>query len=130
VESVIVQSDDKILIGGIFYDVSGRWQTNLARFHPDGRLDTNFIPAIKMYGKRLAEQTDGRIVVVGNYIPPWPDAAIFLARIETNGAVDTSFRPQLDLMPFALALQADGKVLVVGEFTKAGGQLRRCIARF
>src|SRR5688572_21238265 len=125
VESIAVLSDDRFILGGAFYTVSGRAQTNLARFHPDGRLDTNFVPAINIYGRRVAEQPDGRIVVAGIHLRPAPTTPIFLVRFETNGAVDMSFRPQLDVMPFALALQADGKVLVGGEFTKAGGQDRR-----
>jgi uncharacterized delta-60 repeat protein len=125
VESLAVQADGKVLVGGFFTIVANLYRTNLARLTPDGRLDTNFIPGIAMYGRRIVVQPDGRILVGG--INPGPpgrgDLTRFLVRFETNGSVDASFNPPLRDMPFALALQADGKVV-------AGFQYPPYIARF
>jgi len=122
IESLAVQPDGKILISGGFTIVDNYYRTNFARLNPDGRTDTNFVPRIGMYGRRIVVQPDGRILVGGIYDPLGPEFR-GLVRFETNGIVDASFNSPLRDMPFALALQADGKVV-------AGFQSRPYIARF
>jgi uncharacterized delta-60 repeat protein len=124
VESLAVQADGKILIGGTFTLVANLYRTNVARLNPDGRPDTNFVPRIGMYGRRIIAQPDGRILVGGIFNPPGhPELARGLVRFETNGSVDASFNSPLRDMPFALALQTDGKVV-------AGFQTVPYIARY
>jgi uncharacterized delta-60 repeat protein len=124
VESLAVQPDGKIVIGGGFTIVANLSRTNLARLNPDGLVDTNFVPRIGMYGRRVIVQPDERILVGGIYNPlGHPELARFIVRFESDGRVDTSFNSPLRDMPFALALQADGKVV-------AGFQYPPYIARF
>jgi uncharacterized delta-60 repeat protein len=125
VESLVVQADGKILIGGEFRLVGNQPRTNVARLNPDGSLDTNFVPRLPMYGRRVVAQPDGKVVVGGIYNPLGNLAAARgLVRFETNGNVDPSFDvPLFHEMPFALAVQADGKVV-------AGFQAPPYIARF
>ena len=125
VESLAVQADGKILLGGFFTVVGGQPRTNMARLNPDGTLDTNFVPRLPMYGRRVVALPSGKVVVGGIYNPLGQSAlARALVRFETNGSVDTSFdTPLFRDMPFAVAVQADGKVV-------AGFQTSPCIARF
>src|SRR5262245_22388718 len=88
VEYLSVQPDGRILIGGSFSAVAGVPRTNLARLEPDGRLDTNFVPRLGMYSRRVLAQPDGRVLVGGIYDPPGPEYR-GLMRFESDGRVDT-----------------------------------------
>ena len=66
-----LQADGKILVGGV---IMGPSLTNLARLNPDGSFDTSFAGDIKYAADpssggllSLAAQTDGKVLVQGNF---------------------------------------------------------------
>jgi uncharacterized delta-60 repeat protein len=68
VETVAVQRDGKIFIGGDFTTFNGVPCALLARLNPDGSLDNSFFP--RMVGERVRKilvQPDGRILVAGQF---------------------------------------------------------------
>jgi len=96
--SIAVQTDDKILVGGYAYS-GGSYNFALARYTADGRLDPGFGTGGKVttdfagstdYGRAMALQSDGKIVVAGQaYVSGSYDFAV--ARYNTNGTLDTTF---------------------------------------
>lgn len=44
VRAVVIQSDDKVVVGGAFTAFNGVARTNIARLNTDGSLDTTFVP--------------------------------------------------------------------------------------
>jgi uncharacterized delta-60 repeat protein len=68
VQALLIQSDNKVLIGGDFTQVGTVSQSYLARLNPDGSLDTSFTPAAAIdndvYG--LASQPDRKVLVTGD----------------------------------------------------------------
>jgi hypothetical protein len=66
---MVVQSDRKILIGGIFTSVMGVKRNGIARLNPDGTLDSSFDPGAGANGvvACLAQKDDGRIVIGGTF---------------------------------------------------------------
>ena len=62
-----IQSDDKILIGGVFTDYDGIPQNNFARLNSDGTLDTtiNLGDGFSSNVYTILEQPDGKILVGG-----------------------------------------------------------------
>lgn len=103
---LVVQPDDKIIIGGEFTTVNGVAASDLARLNADGSLDQTFNPPQGLYGLPLALQPDGKIVV-GGYL-----------RLNADGSKDTSFVSSSSYE--CVALQPDGKILGGGE----GGVVR------
>ena len=102
---VIQPADGKIVVAGPVL-VDGLEQFGLARFNPDGSLDTSFNPTGSQPGtayappidgnntasnvaNALALQEDGKIVVVGNTQNPVPGFG--LARFNVDGTIDTTF---------------------------------------
>jgi uncharacterized delta-60 repeat protein len=68
VETVAVQRDGKIIIGGDFTSVNGVPREHLARLNPDGSLDKTFFPRI--VGEKVRKvlvQPDGKILVAGPF---------------------------------------------------------------
>lgn len=135
--AVAVQPDDKILIGGSFGIVDGRFQPSLARLNPDGTLDRDFAPQggpFDLIGA-MALAEDGKIYVGGGTY----HSGIRVARLHADGTLDLAFTANLQFsssaysgdssLITALALQADGRLLVGGFFRAVDGIPRNAFTR-
>ena len=133
VHIVAVQPDGKLLLGGDFTEVAGQTRNRLARLNVDGTLDAAFDPnPSNSFGTRvsaIAVQTDGKILVGGDFtnIGGLPIARI--ARLNADGTVDPTFNATPDHAVTQLIVQPDGKILAGGAFTNVGGQLHQKIVR-
>lgn len=81
--SVVVQPDDKIIVGGFFGQFSGVSVPRLVRLYPDGSLDTTFTPPSStsaVYANLLLP--DGKIISQVNNT---------IRRLNSDGTIDTSF---------------------------------------
>jgi len=138
VKSVALQSDSKVIIGGAFTSVNGVAHTNLARLNADGSPDGSFNPLADVIGagvlagiNTVAVQSDGRIVVGGDFTGMNGVARTNIARLNTSGTLDTNFNPGLgpnDAVS-ALVVQSNGKVVLGGYFTHVNGVARTNVAR-
>ena len=67
VDSLAIQPDEKILVGGAFSSFSGQSRTRLARLNADGTFDASFNAGITgSITAGICMQADGKIVVTGN----------------------------------------------------------------
>lgn len=135
VKGIKVLADDKILVGvWLARNLKGLY--GLARFNPDGSVDSsfadnglalgNFANGYDSAGGRLAVQADGRILMLG-----WSRKAdifspkrLVVARFEQDGAADLSFGQQgcvtLDNSSFGdlvadsstVQIMEDGRILI------------------
>jgi uncharacterized delta-60 repeat protein len=123
--SLAIQSDDKIVVVGYAYNGTNN-DFALARYNPDGSLDTTFdgdgqlltpIGAGHDYAYSVALQSDGKIVAGG-----YSDNYFALARYNPNGSADSTFDGDGKLTTLvgssayarAIAIQSDGKIIAVG----------------
>jgi uncharacterized delta-60 repeat protein len=131
VETLALQPDGRILIGGRFEDFGNPTRNYLARLEPNGSLDTTFLPAPDLIVFGIGLQANGHILVGGGFtsINGLPRPRI--ARLNPDGSVDTRFDPGAgpNGVVFAVALQPDGRVLLGGAFTAIGGTPRNRLAR-
>jgi uncharacterized delta-60 repeat protein len=127
---VAIQGDGKIVVVGDAI-VSGTLAWAVARYNPNGSLDTSFsgdgrqTTPFGTNGARalaLALQANGKIVVAGEGGTGQGDFA--LARYNPNGTLDTSFagdgKQTTDFVgghdgAHSVALQADGKIVAAGQ---------------
>ena len=131
VYATAVQADGKILVAGGFSTVGGGGtgttaRNNIARLNADGTIDTSFNPGASENIYTLAVQTDGKILIGGDFVTvggggTGTTARNKIARLNADGTLDTSFNPGANAAVFALAVQADGKILVGGDFATVGG---------
>lgn len=132
VYAVAVQPDGKIIIGGDFTSVLGTARNRIARLNPDGTLDTGFNANANPNGtvRSIAIQSDGKILVGGQFLSIGGQTRFNIARLNTDGTAD-SFDPSASVggAVFSIAVQPDGKILVGGAFSSIGGQARNRIAR-
>lgn len=143
-ETVVIQPDGKILVGGEFY--TKLYNGAIARLNPDGSLDIPFMmktsgPSV-FYGsggyhpiiKSIALQPDGKILVGGRYLKNSP-----ILRLNPDGGIQSYIQtgppgnPFNDIFPDyymnKIALQSDGKILVGGKFNSYNLQPRNNILR-
>lgn len=84
IESIVIQADGKILIGGAFTDVEGTPRDRLARLDADGILDPTFDPVFGYNVSGIAQRADGKIVVAGNDFAATPGVPEDLIAILEN----------------------------------------------
>ncbi|MGW8184632.1 MAG: Ig-like domain-containing protein [Candidatus Moraniibacteriota bacterium] len=141
INSLAHQSDGKIIIGGWFQSYNGVSINRIARLTAYGLLDTTFNPGTgaNSYVKSIAVQSDGKILIAGEFTTYNDVTVNGIARINTDGTLDTSFNsgtgiahsytvysePTID----AVALQPDGKIVIGGWFESYNGTARNYIAR-
>jgi uncharacterized delta-60 repeat protein len=126
----IQPSDDKVVVAGASATSSASAVVAVARYTKGGQLDTSFgtggMATASLtgadYGRAVALQPDGRIVVAGvSGAPGASRAMFFLVGFDSTGRVDASFGAggyqttpfrQVD-QPWAMTLDGDGGGLVV-----------------
>lgn len=132
VQTLAVQSDGKIVLGGDFKSFDGNPRRNIVRLQSNGTIDLTFDPGVGPGPDpgtgagpsilSMALQQDGKIVV-GGFFGSWnglPRPGI--ARLLKDGSLDHGFAPTFGSgAVFPLAIQSDGKLLVNGLYNDARG---------
>jgi uncharacterized delta-60 repeat protein len=133
--AIVVQPDGRIVVAGEA-DVSGfgNFDIVLARLNGDGTFDTGFGSGGKVttnlpnsrpdYGRALALQPDGKILVAGYSNRPTTGDDFVVARYNANGSLDTTFDGDgiltTDILTnredraSSIALQSDGRIIIAG----------------
>jgi uncharacterized delta-60 repeat protein len=134
VRKIVVQPDGKVIVGGLFNSVAPNGgpsvaRTNIARFHSDGSLDTNFDGNANSDVFAMAIQPDGKILVGGYFTRIGGQFRNRIARLDpTNGLAD-SFNPGANDLVRTIVPQTNGMILVGGDFSVIAGTNRSRVAR-
>ena len=129
VNTLGLQLDGKILVGGNFTTLDGVARPNLGRLNSDGSLDSAFAPAVDGSVTALAVQPDGKILIAGGFANVNSQPRARLARLNADGSLDLGFNPGAGGFIYSLALQNDGAILVGGSFNDIAGQVHPFLAR-
>lgn len=138
VNSLVVQSDGRVIIAGFFSNYDAKKRINLARLNPDGSLDASFDPGQGTDGQifSIVLQPDGKALIGGPFTSFNGTRRMGFARLRLNGTLDTSFLDtaynQFAGLPrtfsfeppsyvAAFAVQPDGNIMIGGSFTRVGG---------
>jgi len=128
-----VQTDGKIIIGGIFTDYNGTARNSIARLNANGSLDTSFDPGTGANNIVINTvlQPDGKVIIGGYFTNYNGTARNRIARLNIDGSIDTSFDPGTGANNHirAVTIQTNGKILIGGFFTLYNGVSRVRIAR-
>jgi uncharacterized delta-60 repeat protein len=143
--TLALQEDGKILVGGQFTKVSGVTRNHLARLHPDGSLDLQFDARINPGGydglffdlplvSSILRLPSGKTLVAGRFFINGASQRGF-ARIFSDGALDPLFVSNIQTeSPLccdiaAMAFQEDGRLLIGGPIAKVDDVPRPGLAR-
>ena len=122
--SVHLQTDGKILVGGIFSQISDIANRNgIARYTTSGGLDGTFVPpgGTNAVVRDIDVQPDGKILQVGAGAP---------RRLNTDGTLDVASPAAVNSEAIAVRVQPDGTILVGGGFSLVGTTPRNGLALF
>ncbi len=133
VNTISLQTDGKIIIGGNFTSYNGTWINRIARLNTDGTLDITFNPGSGASSAVLTTslQSDGKIIIGGEFTSYNGTGRNNIARLNEDGTLDTTFNPGTGANNSVgtTSLQSDGKIIIGGGFTAYNGTGRNRIAR-
>ncbi len=126
VESLAMQADGKLLVGGEFYFATPSVSKGgICRLTATGALDSAFTGIVAgTYAsgsvgavKSIAVQPDGKILIGGAFTAYNNTVCGGVARLTNTGALDGTFSMTADGTTNTIALLPDGRVLLGGTFT-------------
>jgi uncharacterized delta-60 repeat protein len=129
VDTLSMQADGKILVGGSFTSLCGQLRFMIGRLNSDGTLDTNFNPVANSAVYCLGALADGKIMAGGAFYGLGGQLCTNIGRLMPDGSLDTNFHGGGNGAVYSVAVQPDGKVLVGGAFTGLDGQPRNHLGR-
>lgn len=127
------QPDGRVLVGGAFTTVGGVARDRFARLNADGSLDTAFDIGLGADNtvSTCALQTDGRVIVGGEFTSFGNSGSDRIVRLNANGSVDASFASGTgaDAEVVSSLVLPDGKLILGGKFIVFAGKPRNRILR-
>jgi uncharacterized delta-60 repeat protein len=125
ISRVATQPNGDLIIGGNFTTVGGLARNGFARLNADGTVDTQFDPDPNVIGSVLSifVQTNGQIVVGGNFTEFQPDGATitterhYMARLNADGTLDPNYDPEPNSQVSTIAGDSKGRMVIGGDFT-------------
>ena len=134
VRDIEIQSDGKILVGGIFGLYSGVTSNGIIRLNTDGSIDSSFNIGTGFDRQvfTLKYQSDGKILVGGAFLSYSGITSNRIIRLNTDGSVDSSFNIGTGFNLGTISginTQTDGKIMVCGFFTAYNGVQAICLVR-
>ena len=133
ITAAVLQPDGRIVVAGRFTSFNGFTHNCICRLNANGSVDQRFGlgNGITNAALALALQTDGRIIVGGQFSSVDLTPRFNLARLNNDGSVDLSFDPgngpSGDVN--AIVIQTAGRIVIGGTFIGYNGFARGGVAR-
>jgi uncharacterized delta-60 repeat protein len=132
VYATAIQSDGKILVGGFFFLFNGVKRSNIVRLNTDGSVDTTFNPGAgadnSVYA--IAIQSDGKILIGGEFTFYNGVARGHIARLNSDGSLDATLNPGTGANAAirSVSIESDETYIIGGDFTSYNGNSKQYIA--
>ncbi|MBK8497527.1 MAG: hypothetical protein IPL52_01605 [Flavobacteriales bacterium] len=129
-----VQADGKILVGGLFVQFNTSTKGRILRLTTSGSIDSGFNSggsgaSDAVYA--IAQQSNNKIILVGNFTQFNTSAKTRIVRLTTSGAVDNTLNASTGASSAVngIVRQSNGGLVVVGSFAQFGSLAVGRIAR-
>lgn len=133
VKDVFIQSDGKILLGGLFTDYDGTAQNNITRLNSDGSIDSSFNigSGFNDVVNTITVQSDGKILVGGKFTTFKGISSQRIIRLLSTGEKDNSFQilGGFDSDVNKIIVDPSENILVAGAFSSYQYTPKYCIIR-
>ena len=131
--ALALQPDARILAAGTFSAFNSISRPGIVRLNTNGTVDTTFNPGSGANGPvyAVALQSNGKILIGGEFTSFNGIARSRIARLNANGSLDATFDPGVSPNDTvrSILFQGDGKVVIGGSFTSIAGSDRNRVAR-
>ena len=126
VQTVQVQPDGKVVIGGQFTSFNGTPRARIARLHADGSLDDSFVASADSDVLMLTPHQQDYLLVAGTFGEINGTAREGLARLHSSSAIPTPH----NLLNISTRLRVQrGENALIGGFILTGSEPKRVIVR-
>ena len=133
VNSVVIQDDGKILVGGSFTSYQSNKAPYLIRLNENGTVDDTFIigDGFDNGVNVIKLQSDGKILIGGEFTKFDNQSSQYIARLNSNGTIDNTFfvGEGFDNSVRDLLVLNNGKIIVGGIFNFYDGNERKVLVR-
>jgi len=133
VMSIVLQSDGKILMGGLFTQYNGITSNRIIRLNLDGTIDNSFNIGSGFNSNvgKIGVNQIGKIVVSGGFTSYNGVPRNSFCQLNNNGSLDVNFTTGTGLngSTFAMIVQPDGKIIAGGNFSTYNGTTSNRIVR-
>ncbi|MCA0381019.1 MAG: T9SS type A sorting domain-containing protein [Bacteroidetes bacterium] len=123
-ERIAVQPDDKIIAVGNVTTFNGASIGRVVRLNADGTTDATFMTNIGTGAnntvRAVAVQSDGKILLGGDFTNWNGSAVVRLVRLNPDGTVDATFTAGANSSITAILVKSDDSFLLGGSFTISG----------
>ena len=128
VYSVDIQTDGKVIVGGIFTTFNGQSAPRIIRLNTDGTRDDSFnhggsgIGSVAVFDVKV--QPDNKILISGSFTTFNGQPAPRMMRLNPDGTRDADFNLEgtgFDGTVQRFTLQSDGEILAAGNYTTLNG---------
>lgn len=122
VESIVLQPDGKIILGGHFKNFNGQSFSGIVRLNSDGSIDQSFNvgDGFDKYVYAMALQSDQKIIVGGSFLTFDGISKKRIVRLNTDGSLDATFESGTGFSKGdvrSILVQPDGRILIGGAFS-------------
>ena len=134
IKAAVLQPDGRIVVAGRFHQFQWVTHNGVCRLNANGSVDPNFGLGAGINNPAalaLALQSDGRIIVGGQFSQVDLTLRFNLARLNTNGSVDLTFDPRNGPIGDvnAIVIQPMARLLLAANLPATMGSTRGGIAR-
>jgi uncharacterized delta-60 repeat protein len=129
--TAVTQSDDKLIVGGSFTSYSGSTSNRLVRINTDGTRDSTFNVGNgpNNIASAVAMQSDGKIIVGGQFTSYSGSSINRITRVNTDGTRDATFNVGTGLdgnvSTNGITIGSNGIIYCLGSFTTYNGSNSR-----
>jgi len=131
--SIVIQSDNKAIIGGNFTTYNSKSRNRVARLNSDGTPDATFYPAggANSTVQSVALDSSGKVLIGGDFVSFNGTPRNRIARLTAAGILDAGFDPGsgADALVRAVTIDHDGRAVIGGSFTSVNNIPRSHVAR-
>ena len=125
VNTLALQSDGKIIVGGWFSSYQGVLANRIIRLNSNGSIDMSFNIGTGFDNSvwSITKQTDGKILVGGQFYSYKGVEVDSTIRLNSDGSHDSDFNVDIGFNNYVSAItqQSDGKILAIGDFSNYNG---------
>ena len=137
VNMIVKDSNNKLLVVGDFTTFKGVTTNRMVLLNSDGTKDTTFNANLGTgFSGRVisvAFQSDGKIIVVGDYLQMNGVTVNRVVRLNADGTRDATFTTNIgsgfNLFLYPVIVQLDDKIIIAGSFTAVNGTSLNRLAR-
>lgn len=126
VKAVARQSDGKVVVVGAFSAFAGQTVGRIVRLNSDGSIDSTFQTGVGADNtiENLAIQSDGKIVLVGNFAQFNRVNRNRVARLNADGTLDAGFKNSAggpNGVVKTVLIERSGKIFIGGQYSAFNG---------